>query len=116
MSDDTLRPGDVIWAVPDPAVGREQSGRRPAVVVSDERYLSRVTRLVVVVPVTTVDRGWPNHVALGEDCGLSAVSFAMTEQPKTIDRLRIDRVVGRISSDTLRTIRQWVAEGIGVIS
>lgn len=55
--------GSVVWAVLDPASGREQARRRPVVVVAAEDYLDAVTTLVVV-PVTTVDRGWPNHVLL----------------------------------------------------
>jgi mRNA interferase MazF len=56
-----LSPGDIVWVYRDPVVGREQSSRRPAVVVSSHGHLSVADTLVIVVPVTSVDRGWSNH-------------------------------------------------------
>lgn len=105
-----LHQGDVVWAAPDPAVGREQSGRRPAVVVASDDYLEQVTRLAVVVPVTRTDRGWPNHVALAGNTGLPVESFAMTEQVRTIDRQRIEKVAGRVDADTQATIADWLRD------
>ena len=70
-----VEPGEVWWALPDPAVGREQSGRRPVLIVSNERFHRTVTTLVVVVPVTTKDRRLPNHVELNAVVGMEQRSF-----------------------------------------
>ena len=51
-----LRPGDVVWVAPEIAVGREQAGRRPAMVVAGAGYLETVDTLALVVPITSVDR------------------------------------------------------------
>ncbi|SYZ34461.1 toxin MazF [Propionibacterium australiense] len=51
-----LAAGQVHWARPDPGVGREQTGRRPVVVVSGDPYHEIATTLVITVPVTSVDR------------------------------------------------------------
>jgi mRNA interferase MazF len=110
-----LRRGAVVWAAPDPAVGREQTGRRPAVVISSDAYLRVVTELVVVLPVTSVDRGWPNHVPLGgPDVGLDVASFAMTEQPRSIDRARINALVGAVDHVTLAAIDRYLREFLGL--
>ena len=106
-----LHRGDVVWAAPDPAVGREQAGRRPAVVISSTAYLENVTQLAIVVPVSRVDRNWPNHVRLqGPDVGLAEQSFAMTEQPKTVDRRRIEKVAGRVDMATVAAIDGWLKD------
>ena len=104
-----LAPGDVVWVVPDPSVGREQTGRRPAVVVAGADYLTVVDSLAIVVPVTTVDRGWPNHVAVrgGE---LPQSSWVMTEQVRTISRARIVGRAGRVTPATLEAVRGWVRD------
>lgn len=108
-----LTPGDVWWAAPDSSVGREQRGRRPVVVVSGASYLEAVTTLVVTVPVTTTDRGWPNHVPLELDQGTpSAPSFAMTEQVRTISRERLAERIGRVSPDCLERMRTWIRDGL----
>lgn len=104
-----LRPGDVVWARPEVAVGREQAGRRPAMVVAGADYLETVDTLAVVVPITTVDRGWPNHVeVIGADLGCR--SWAMTEQVRTISRERLVGRAGRADPATLAAVRGWLAD------
>ena len=90
-----MLPGSVVWVDLDPTVGREQAGRRPAVIVASSGYLDAVTELAIVVPATTTDRGWPQHVQLtGPRLTLARPTFAMTEQPCTISRQRIASVAG----------------------
>lgn len=106
-------PGSVVWVNLDPTVGREQAGRRPAVVVASSGYLDAVTELAIVVPVTTTDRGWPQHVKLsGPSLTLDRPSFAMTEQPRTISRQRIASLAGTVEDGCLRSIRQWLSDFI----
>lgn len=104
-----VAPGDVVWVVPDVTVGREQSGRRPAVVVAGADYLAVVDSLVIVVPVTTVDRGWPDHV-LVEGSGLPQASWAMTEQVRTVSRDRVVERAGRVTPETLDAVRAWIRD------
>lgn len=104
-----LRPGDVVWAQPEIAVGREQAGRRPAMVVAGADYLETVDTLAVVVPITTVDRGWPNHVeVIGAELGRR--SWAMSEQIRTISRKRVVGRAGRADQATLVAVRGWIAD------
>jgi mRNA interferase MazF len=105
------QPGDVIWTDLSPTQGREQHGRRPAVIISTADYLRTVPGLVVIVPVTTTDRGWTHHVRLrGDNLELSEISFAMTEQPRTISVKRVQNVAGSVSSQTLVIIRRWISD------
>lgn len=106
--------GNVLWATLSPGTGRERVGRRPVVVVASDDYLEVVTTLVIVVPVTTVDRGWPNHVLLRGATGLDRTSLAMTEQPRTIDRTRIHGVAGVVDGDTLREIDLYLRDFLGL--
>ncbi|RYJ05064.1 MAG: type II toxin-antitoxin system PemK/MazF family toxin [Actinomycetales bacterium] len=101
--------GQVVWVNLSPVIGSEQAGHRPAVIVSSTDYLASIPNIVVVLPVTTRDRGLPNHVQLGGATGLDAEkSFAMTEQPRTIDRRRITAHAGRVDESTLRELRSWL--------
>lgn len=106
---DQLEPGSVVWVNLDPTVGREQAGRRPAVVVASAGYLRAVTELAIVVPATTTHRGWPQHVRLtGPALALPQPTFAMTEQPRTISRRRIATAAGKIDDECLGAIRRWL--------
>lgn len=104
-----ISPGDIVWVTPDIAVGREQTGRRPALVVAGVRYLEIVDALALVVPITAVDRGWPNHIEiLGAE--LDRRSWAMSEQVRTISRARITGHAGRAGEATLAAVRIWIAD------
>jgi mRNA interferase MazF len=105
---DALEPGSVVWVNLDPTMGREQAGRRPAVVVASAGYLRAVTELAVVVPATTTRRGWPQHVELTGALQLTEATYAMTEQPRTISRRRIVGAAGKVDESCLRAIRGWL--------
>lgn len=106
-----LRRGAVIWVDLDPTRGREQAGTRPAVVIASDGYLINVPELVIVIPVTTRERGWPHHVRLrGRSLGLDRPSFAMTEQPRTIAKTRIGSAPGQVGHDCMAEIDQWLRD------
>lgn len=104
-----LRSGDVVWAELSPVIGREQAGRRPVVVVSGPEHLALADTLAIVVPVTSVHRGWDNHVPL-PNAGLGVASWAMTEQVRTISRQRIVDTAGWVGPRTLHEIRTWISD------
>ena len=103
-----LAQGVVAWAGLDPVFGKEYAGRRPVLVIASDDYLDLVEDLVIVLPITTVDRGWPNHVAVSPADCLPQPSWIVTEQPRTIARERILRVGLRVDSATLEKVRQWL--------
>jgi mRNA interferase MazF len=55
--------GDLIWTDFDPTRGREQAGRRPALVVSATIFTEN-TGLAVVCPITSPIRPFPTSVVL----------------------------------------------------
>lgn len=112
----SLVPGEVVWATFGPGRGREQAGRRPAVVIAGAGYLDVVEHLAIVVPVTTRDRRRVNHVPVTGDVFLPRPSWAMSEQVGTIDRERIHRSLGLVDDSCLRRIREFVALFLGVAS
>lgn len=103
--------GQVVWVNLNPVTGSEQAGHRPAVIISSNDYLASIPNVVMVLPITTRNRGLPNHVRLGGNIGLvEAESFAMTEQPRTIDRQRITKPAGQVDRGTLQELRSWLAD------
>lgn len=55
--------GDIVWLILDPRVGHEQSGRRPALVLSPKLFSER-TGLAVICPITTKVKGLPFEIEL----------------------------------------------------
>ena len=74
--------GDFIAITLDPRTGHEQSGRRPALVVSNDLF-NRHTGLCIACPVTNTRRDYPFHVSVPE--GEAVTGVVMVEQVKSID-------------------------------
>ncbi|MHB1066121.1 MAG: type II toxin-antitoxin system PemK/MazF family toxin [Candidatus Nanopelagicales bacterium] len=105
-----LESGAVVWAELGPSAGREQGGRRPVVVISSPDHLDLVDSLVTVIPCTSRDRGWPNHVALAGQTGLDRLTLAMTEQVRTIARSRVVERAGTVDDRCLAAITTWLRD------
>lgn len=76
------RRGDVIWITLNPQAGHEQTGRRPAVVLSPEVYNSKVG-LAILCPVTNQTKGYPFEVLIPR--GLSITGAILADQVKNLD-------------------------------
>ena len=93
----TPRKGEV-WLVDfgDP-LGREQSGRRPAVVVSADQLNESHAGVVIVIPTTTTYRGLASHIEIEpESSGLDEVSYAKCEDVKSISEQRLIARLGTV--------------------
>lgn len=76
------RKGDFIALTFDPQSGREQQGRRPALVISN--YLFNLhTGLAIVCPITNTNRQIPFHLAVPTSPKITG--FVMVDQIKSVD-------------------------------
>lgn len=74
--------GHLIWTDFEPRVGREQGGRRPALVVSPIDFFQS-TGFVIVCPVTSRVRPFASSVVLPAD--LAIKGEVLTSQVRSID-------------------------------
>ena len=97
--------GDVWWSLLDPTVGHEQGGRRPCIIVSTDDFNRLDVGIVIVVPLTTSDHGYPTHHSLQPGTGgLSRPSFAMTEQIRAVSTERLLHRIGQMDTSTMREL------------
>ncbi len=78
----TPNSGDLIWLMFSPQAGREQTGRRPALVLSPHSYNAMVG-LCVVCPVTSQAKGYAFEVPLPE--GLPVHGVVLADHIKSAD-------------------------------
>ena len=98
--------GDVVWISFNPQAGHEQSGRRPAVVLSPAAYNGKVG-LALLCPVTSQVKGYPFEVMI--PAGLPASGVALADQLKSLDwRARRAELIGRLPAGTIEEILQKV--------
>ena len=104
--------GDVLWVNFDPPLGREQAGRRPAIVISSRRY-NEISTYIVVCPVTRSLKPWPFKVVLPS--GTAIEGAVLVDQVRSVDRTaRVLRPHGRVSSETLGEIRSVLASMLDI--
>ena len=98
--------GDVVWISLDPQSGHEQSGRRPALVLSPIEYNEK-SGLVVVCPITSKVKGHPFEVALPP--GLAVVGVILADQIKNLDwRTRNAVFISKLPDDSIREVVRFV--------
>jgi mRNA interferase MazF len=104
--------GDLVWVDFSPQAGREQAGRRPAVVLSPRIYNDEAS-LAVVCPVTSQMKGYPFEVAL--PAGLRLRGVILADQLKSLDwRRRQIQKAGRIPPAALEQVRKRIAALLGI--
>jgi mRNA interferase MazF len=74
--------GDVVWIDFDPQAGREQAGRRPALVLTPGRY-NRLVGLLVACPVTTQVKGYPFESPF--PAGLPVQGVVVSDHVRSLD-------------------------------
>ncbi len=98
--------GDVVWITMNPSAGHEQSGRRPALVLSPGSY-NRKVGLAILCPITTQVKGYPFEVALPE--GLPVQGVVLSDQAKSLDwRSREAEFLCKVPSESITTVLQML--------
>jgi mRNA interferase MazF len=108
----TPRAGDLIWLDFTPQVGREQAGRRPAIVLSPAVYNAK-SGLAIVCPITSQQKGYPFEVTLPR--GLSISGVVLADHIKSLDwRERRAEKAGMVPQRILEEIRGRLALLLGL--
>src|SRR5438874_5544322 len=94
--------GDLVWLEFDPQTGREQAGRRPAVVLSPASY-NRPTGLAVVCPITSKQKGYPFEVTIPKGLAVSGVILA--DQTRNVDwQQRKAKRIGKMPEEVVADV------------
>jgi mRNA interferase MazF len=103
--------GDFVWLTFDPQAGREQAGRRPALVLSPKAYNAK-SGLALACPVTNHVKGYPFEVAVPAERGATGVILA--DHLKSIDwKARQAERLGRCTSEVMDEVRAKLAPLLG---
>jgi mRNA interferase MazF len=109
------RRGELWWADLDPIRGREQGGRRPAVVVSVDRFNRSRLGLIVVCPLTRSAAPKPTNVSIDPPEGnLSFRSFVLIEHVRSISIERLGPRIGRVTPATASVIDRHLRSLLGL--
>jgi len=96
---------EIYYCSFDSAVGSEQRGIRPALILSNNavNHLLSVCTVLSLSSVKPGDKIYPTEVLLEPAItGLPKLSVAMMQQIRTVSQSRLTRLAGKITDDDVR--------------
>ena len=105
-----MKRGEVYWADLAPRSESEQQGRRPVIIMSNDAFNQvKSWRSIIVVPLSTSapqGRRGPSAILLPQGAaGLRKESVALCHQVTTLDRSKLTRRIGELSSVELKDVQ-----------
>jgi mRNA interferase MazF len=105
--------GDIVWADLNPVQGREQAGRRPVVVVSEDVFNAR-SGTVIAMAITSQ----PQRAAFPLTLEVTGVklpkpSWVKISQIRTLSVLRLGKKLGRMSPEEIDHLIEGLNEILG---
>jgi len=106
--------GDIVWAELNPAVGKEQAGKRPVVILSHDVFNERSGTVIAVAVSSAEPRaGFPLTLEI-TSARLPKRSWVKIAQIRTLSIERIEGKLGRVSAEELQRIVEGLNEIIAI--
>jgi mRNA interferase MazF len=112
-----IRParGEIWFVNLDPTKGREQAGKRPALVLSVDQFNHGPAELVVIIPITSKANGIPLHVAVAPpEGGLIQPSFIKCEDVRSVSKERLLNKLGIVTTQTMAAVEERIRLLLGL--
>lgn len=104
--------GDIVWMFFDPALGHEQAGRRPALVLSERKY-STHTNMAIICPITQKIIGLPGEVVLQNTHLVKGAVLVIQVRSLDINKRKF-KFVEKVPDYIVQQVAYNIAEFIGV--
>jgi|SRR3989338_8474351 len=96
--------GDLIWATLS-GEGHEQSGRRPALVLTSAKY-NKITGLAIVCPLTTKSKPYPFVVPLVVK---GKTGFVLCDQVRILDlKSRKISFIDKVADHIIQNVQKYI--------
>jgi len=112
-SDTAIKQWDVI-VVPFPYSDKLAEKRRPALVISSDKFNAETGLLWVAMITSTENKGWHGDVEipLSAKSGLTAASTIRCAKLATIEQARVIRAAGKLDARTIFNVSQFLETAI----
>lgn len=103
-----FRRGEIYFADLDPHYGSEQGGKRPVIVIQNNTGNKFAPTVIVAAVTSKVSKkpNQPTHVLIEKNPAFSRPSVVLLEQISTIDKERIQRLLGQTTPDEMYQINE----------
>lgn len=106
-----MKQGEIWEVYLQPTRESEQSGNRPAVIISGN-LLNKYLQVVIVCPLTTKIKNYKDNVVLqpNDINNLSQTSEILTFHIRSISKIRLKKRIGKIKQDELEQIKNGLGD------
>ena len=103
-----FRRGEIYFADLDPHYGSEQGGKRPVIVIQNNTGNKFAPTVIVAAVTSKVSKkpNQPTHVLIEQNPAFSRPSVVLLEQIFTIDKERIQWLLGQTTPDEMYQINE----------
>ena len=111
------RRGEIYLVQFDPTVGHEIQKTRPAVVIQNDvsNQYSSIT-IVAAISSQFSEPPFPREVVIEpQDSGLQKRSGVIVNQIRSVDRLRLQKKIGRLSKENMERVDEAIKISLGLI-
>ena len=111
-----VRRGDVVLVNLDPVIGSEQGKTRPALIIQND-IGNEYSPTTIVAPITSkiFSKQFPTNVEMDQtNSPLKEKSTILLNQIRTIDKLRIIKNYGKISSKKMKEVDEAIMNSLGL--
>jgi mRNA interferase MazF len=97
---------EIVLVNLDPTIGSEIQKTRPCIVISPDE-INHNLRTIVIAPMTTKSKNYPTRVKVKHN---NQNGWIVLDQIRTIDKVRILRTLGKISSSEAAICKRVIKE------
>lgn len=103
-----IKKGEIYLADLNPAIGSEQGGVRPVLIVQNNKgnKYSTTTIVAAISGRAFTKKSLPTHYYLPDSACLKTKSIVMLEQIRVIDQKRLIKYIGKVSPNFMKIINK----------
>jgi mRNA interferase MazF len=101
-----IRQYEVYLISLDPTIGHEIKKTRPCLVISPDEMNNNIST-IIIAPMTTKSHDYPSRVKITFQ---GKAGWVVLDQIRTVDRRRLIKRLGRISSEGMKKVKSVILE------
>ena len=90
----------------DPTIGSEINKTRPCLVISPNE-MNKHLDIIIIAPITSTSKPYPTRVEFSND---NTKGWIVIDQIRTIDRLRVIKILDKLSSKEIAKVKSVIRE------
>ncbi len=101
-----LKQYQIVLVNLDPTVGNEMKKTRPCIIISPDE-MNKYLQTIVIAPMTSRSKSYPTRIEVKHN---KTKGWIVLDQIRTIDRLRISKILGILTNKEMHHVKTILKE------